>query len=57
MTGELQGGWEYVIAAYAITWIFFSGYAASLWLRLRSLEKPVTNISNTDTSDNAGNDA
>jgi len=40
MTGELQGGWEYVIAAYAITWIFFGGYAASLWLRGAGLNTP-----------------
>ena len=42
MTGELQGHWEYVIAAYAVTWLFFAGYAYSLWYRarkLRSLEK------------------
>ena len=33
MNGELQGGWEYIIAAYAVTWLFFGGYAVSLWLR------------------------
>jgi hypothetical protein len=33
MIGELQGGWEYIIAAYTITWLFFGGYALSLWLR------------------------
>lgn len=33
MNGELQGGWEYIIAAYTITWLFFGAYAVSLWLR------------------------
>jgi hypothetical protein len=40
MTGQLEGGWEYVIAAYLITWIFFGGYAASLWLRSIALKAP-----------------
>lgn len=35
MNGVVQGGWEYVIASYAITWVFVLGYAASLWLRSR----------------------
>lgn len=35
----IQGGWEYVIGAYAITWIVWSGYALSLWVRHRQLSK------------------
>ena len=34
--GVLQGGWEYVWAAYGITAIVFLGYGASLVLRFRS---------------------
>lgn len=33
MTGQVQGGWEYVIAAYSVTWIVFASYTMSLWLR------------------------
>ena len=32
-TGILEGGWEYVIASYVITWLVMGGYTASLWLR------------------------
>ena len=32
-SGVLQGGWEYVTAAYVITWVFFIGYTVSLWTR------------------------
>ena len=46
MTGELQGGWEFVIAAYAITWIFFGGYTISLWLRHTALNTPLENANN-----------
>ncbi len=31
--GRLQGGWEYVWAAYGIAWASLSLYALSLWLR------------------------
>lgn len=31
--GVVTGGWEFVTAAYALTWIMFSGYALSLWRR------------------------
>jgi hypothetical protein len=33
--GMVQGGWGYVVAAYAATWIALLGYAASLWIRGR----------------------
>lgn len=33
MTGSIQGGWEYVWAAYAVTWISFALYGLSLWVR------------------------
>lgn len=29
----IQGGWEYVIPAYAITWGLLLGYSISLWWR------------------------
>jgi CcmD family protein len=35
VTGVVQGGWEYVAAAYVATWLFVVGYSASLWLRAR----------------------
>jgi len=33
--GMIQGGMGYVYAAYVITWVFFIGYAVSLWSRSR----------------------
>jgi hypothetical protein len=35
MSGVMQGGWEYVYAAYATTGLTLVAYATSLWLRLR----------------------
>lgn len=35
MTGAVEGGWSYVTAAYVVTWLFFAGYAVSLYLRSR----------------------
>ncbi|MBI2340794.1 MAG: CcmD family protein [Deltaproteobacteria bacterium] len=35
----IQGGWEYVVAAYTITWVVLGGYALSLWVRHRRLLK------------------
>ncbi|MFL5354280.1 hypothetical protein [Archangium sp.] len=31
--GRIQGGWEYIWAAYVIAWTSISLYALSLWLR------------------------
>jgi hypothetical protein len=42
-TGTIAGGWGYVIAAYVITWVFFLGYAFSLWLRKRLASEPGAN--------------
>jgi hypothetical protein len=36
MTGVIEGGWSYVIAAYAITAVVLSGYGASVLLRYRA---------------------
>jgi uncharacterized membrane protein len=33
--GVITGGWAFVTAAYAVTWIMFAGYALSLWRRAR----------------------
>ncbi len=33
LTGAIQGGWEYVWAAYGITWATFALYTLSLYLR------------------------
>ena len=36
--GRIQGGWEYVRAAYAICWTGLALYALSLWIRSRRSE-------------------
>ncbi len=36
MTGMIQGGWEYVIAAYVVSAVVFVAYGLSLFLRLRA---------------------
>ena len=38
MMGRIEGGWEYVIASYALTWITFGLYTLSLWARTRREE-------------------
>jgi hypothetical protein len=35
MTGIVSGGWEYVWAAYGITFTVLGGYAISLLVRVR----------------------
>jgi hypothetical protein len=35
MSGVVQGGWEFVIAAYSVTAIGFIVYAVSLFARLK----------------------
>jgi hypothetical protein len=37
LTGAIQGGWEYVTAAYVATWLFFAIYTASLVARAREV--------------------
>jgi len=39
MNGVVQGGWEFVIAAYTITGLAFVIYAISLFARLKELKK------------------
>ena len=34
-TGVIQGGWEFVIAAYAVSAAILGGYAASIHARYR----------------------
>lgn len=36
MSGVIQGGEEFVIAAYAVTAAVLSAYAASIYFRLRA---------------------
>lgn len=31
--GKIQGGWEYVVACYVISWLGSVLYALSLWTR------------------------
>ncbi len=35
MNGVISGGWEFVIATYVITALAFTGYAATIFIRLR----------------------
>jgi hypothetical protein len=35
MSGMIQGGWEYVVAAYVISAAILSGYAVSVFARYR----------------------
>lgn len=35
MEGVIQGGWEFVWAAYGITWAGWIGYAVSLVVRTK----------------------
>jgi heme exporter protein CcmD len=37
--GVIEGGWEYVWAAYAITAVILLGYAASLTARYRAEQR------------------
>ena len=39
MSGVVQGGWEFVIAAYTITGVGLVAYAISLLVRLKELRK------------------
>ena len=39
-SGVVSGGWEYVYAAYGVTWLFFVGYAVSLVVRQRAADAP-----------------
>ena len=36
MSGMIQGGWEFVVAAYAVTVAVLGAYAISVFLRFRS---------------------
>ena len=39
MNGVVEGGWEFVIAAYTITGVAFLIYGVSLIARLKGLKK------------------
>jgi heme exporter protein CcmD len=39
MTGTIRDGWEFVIAAYAVTALVLAGYAGSVLLRFRREER------------------
>jgi hypothetical protein len=36
VSGVVQGGWEFVVAAYTVTATVLGAYAASVFLRLRA---------------------
>jgi hypothetical protein len=44
MTGMIEGGWEYVVAAYAVTVVFFGGYLLTLWARYRAATRKVSSV-------------
>lgn len=45
-TGVIEGGWEFIWAAYGATWIFFVGYTATLFAR--STEPPAEGSAGED---------
>lgn len=40
MSGVIQGGWEYIWAAYGITWAALTLYGVTLWLRSAKETRP-----------------
>ena len=40
--GVLQGGWEFIWAAYGATWLFMGGYALTLVTRNHHAISPAT---------------
>jgi hypothetical protein len=39
MMGVVEGGWEFVIAAYAVTALVLGGYGLSVFLRWRAARR------------------
>ena len=39
MSGMIEGGWEYVIAAYVVTGVVLLGYTLSVVARLRAANR------------------
>jgi hypothetical protein len=39
VTGVVQGGWEFVAAAYILSAIVLTGYATSVFVRYRSTKR------------------
>ena len=35
----MTGGWEFIYAAYGVTWLVLGLYSLSLWIRFRSIRK------------------
>ena len=35
----IVGGWEYIIAAYSLTWVVIGIYAVSLWRRFKGVAR------------------
>ena len=44
MTGMIQGGWEFVYAAYGITGVAMVLYGMSLFVRLRQADNTVATV-------------
>ena len=42
MDGNIVGGWEFVWAAYGVTWVSLLLYAVSLGLRVRAAARAPT---------------
>jgi ABC-type transport system involved in Fe-S cluster assembly fused permease/ATPase subunit len=43
VSGVVEGGWEFVTAAYLVTVAVFSAYATSVFLRLRTEKRRAAN--------------
>jgi len=39
-SGAIQGGWEYIIPAFVLPWIFFVGYAVYVRRLAQAFEDP-----------------
>lgn len=39
MSGVVQGGWEFVIAAYTVTAVVLAAYGASIFFRSRAEQR------------------
>lgn len=35
----VQGGWEFIYAAYGAVWLVLGWYGLSLWIRFRNVKK------------------
>lgn len=41
-SGVIDGGWEFIWAAYGVTWLFFAVYTVTLILRSGNASEPAS---------------